>query len=215
MLLPVSLRWLGQFTLAAALCCPLAYWGLDYPLADWIAHHLQSWQAPIATLTARFDAVIQGPLFYLRGLEVLVGLFLGARLLTRRPLFTLLLTMVLLRVSSEISANLLKSVVHRARPGSYGGFADSFPSGHTTIYFGTFLLFATCFPRYRVWFLLVPTFIALGRVVGSLHYLSDVCAGMALAGGLTSLGLSVAYFVDRALWREAKQVSNLKAVEVS
>jgi hypothetical protein len=38
---------------------------------------------------------------------------------------------------------------------------------------------------------------------------------MALAGGLTSLGLSVAYFVDRALWREAKHLANMKAVEVS
>jgi membrane-associated phospholipid phosphatase len=204
MLLPASLRWLGQFTLAAALLCPLTYWGLDRPLAAWIAHYLREWQAPVATLTALLDAVVQGPLFYLPGLLTLTSLFLGARVLARRPLFTLLLTMVLLRVSSEISANLLKAVVHRARPGSYAGFRDSFPSGHTTIYFGTFLLFAACFPTYRGWFLVVPIFIALGRLIGSLHYLSDVCAGMALAGVLTSLGLSLAYFVDRPLWRQAK-----------
>jgi membrane-associated phospholipid phosphatase len=215
MLLPASLRWLGQFTLAAALLCPLAYWGLDHPLATWIAHYLSSWQAPVATLTALLDAVVQGPLFYLHGLLTLVVLLLGARLLSRRPLFTLLLTMVLLRVSSEISANLLKSFVQRARPGSYAGFPDSFPSGHTTIYFGTFLLFAACFPTYRGWWLVVPTFIALGRLVGSLHYLSDVCAGMVLAGVLTSLWLSLAYLVDRPLWRQVQAISKAKVVTVN
>lgn len=213
MLFPSSLRWLGQFTLAAALLCPLAYWGLDQPVAHWVAHHLQSWQAPVATLTAYADALIQGPLFYLHGSLSLLVLFLGARLLSRRPFFTLLLLLVVLRISSEISANIVKSLVHRARPGSYAAFADSFPSGHTTIYFGTFLLFAACLPRYRGWFLVVPTFVALGRVVGSLHYLSDVSAGVVLAGGLTSWWLSVAYFIDRPLWRSATSADALARPE--
>jgi membrane-associated phospholipid phosphatase len=108
-----------------------------------------------------------------------------------------------------------KSFVHRARPGSYTGFPDSFPSGHTTIYFGTFLLFAARFPTYRGWLLVMPTFIALGRLVGSLHYLSDVCAGMALAGLLNSLWLSLAYLVDRPLWREAKARLSVKAAEAN
>ncbi len=95
----------------------------------------------------------------------------------------------MLRVSSESSANVLKSVAHRARP------------GRTTVYFGTFLLLAACVPTDRTALLAVPFFIALGRVVGSPHYLSDVRAGAAGAGSLTSLGLSVAYFVDRPLWR--------------
>jgi membrane-associated phospholipid phosphatase len=208
MRLPTSLRWLCQFTLAAALLCPLAYWGLDYPAANWVAHHMQDWQEPVATLTASVDALMQGPVFYLHGILLLSVVFLSARFLSRRPFFTLLFLAVVLRISSEISANILKSFVHRARPGSYATFADSFPSGHTTIYFGTFLLFAACFPSYRGWILVVPTFIALGRVVGSLHYVSDVCAGMALAGMLTILWLSAAYFVDRPLWRSAVPVAN-------
>jgi membrane-associated phospholipid phosphatase len=173
---------------------------------------MQDWQEPVATLTAYVDVLVQGPLFYLYGILLLSILFLGARLLSRRPLFTLLFLLVVLRVSSEISANILKSLVHRARPGSYTAFADSFPSGHTTIYFGTFLLFAACFPRYRVWLLLVPTFIALGRIVGSLHYVSDVCAGMVLAGVLTIIWLSIAYFLDRPLWRSATTVANTEAM---
>jgi hypothetical protein len=114
MLLPSSLRWLGQFTLTAALLCLLAYGGLDHPLASWITHYPNGWQAPVATLTSLLDAVVQGLLVYLHGLLMLVVLSLGAQVLARRPFFTLLLTMVLLRASSEISASLLKSFVHES-----------------------------------------------------------------------------------------------------
>jgi membrane-associated phospholipid phosphatase len=212
MRLPASFRWLCQFTLAAALLCPLAYWGLDYPVARWVAHHLQGWQEPVATFTAYADALVQGPLFYFPNFLLLSVGLLGTRLFARRPFFTLLFLAVVLRVSSEISANILKSFVPRARPGHYATFADSFPSGHTTIYFGTFLLFAACFPRYRRWILVVPTCIALGRVVQSLHYVSDVCAGMVLAGVLTLVGLSGASLLDRLLWRSTVTVANTGTV---
>lgn len=212
MRLPASLRWLCQFTLAAALLCLFAYWCLDYPVAGWVARYLPHWREPVATLTAYADALVQGPIFYFPNFLLLSAVLLGARLLSRRPFFTLLFLAVVLRISSEISANILKSLVHRARPGSYATFADSFPSGHTTIYFGTFLLFAACFPRYRGWLLAVPTFIALGRVVGSLHYVSDVCAGMVLAGVLATLGLSAAYLLDRPLRRSAAMVASTEAM---
>jgi membrane-associated phospholipid phosphatase len=212
MLFPTSLRWLCQLTLATTLLCTLAYWGLDYPVANWVARHLQGWQKPVATLTAYADALVQGPLFYLHGLLLLIVGLLAARLLLRRPFFTLLFFAVVLRVSSEVGANILKSFVPRARPGSYATSADSFPSAHTTIYFGTFLLFAACFPRYRGWIVVVPTFIALGRVVQSLHYVNDICAGIALAGVLTILGLRTAYLIDRPLWRNAVSVPNSEVI---
>lgn len=114
--------------------------------------------------------------------------------------------MVFLRVSSGGAANIVKMLIHRPRPGSNAAFTDSFPSGHTTIYFGTFLLFAACVPKQRGWVLLVPTFIGAGRVVSNLHYLSDVFAGIALAGLLTSFFLGLAYLLDRPLWRAATPV---------
>jgi membrane-associated phospholipid phosphatase len=203
---PPSLRWLLQLTLSAALLCPVAFWWLDYPVAHWAVQHLSGWQVPVATTTAMLDSVIQGPLFYLHGLLTLVVLFLGARVLSHRPFFTLLLAMVFLRVSSQVAANLVKMLIHRPRPGSNAAFTDSFPSGHTTIYFGTFLLFAACFPKHRGWVLAVPAFIGAGRVVGTMHYLSDVFAGIALAGLLTTLFLGLAYFLDRPLWRAATPV---------
>jgi membrane-associated phospholipid phosphatase len=198
---PSSLRWLLQLTLSAALLCPVAFWWLDDLVAHWVAQYLSGWQVPAATITAKLDSVIQGPLFYLPGLLTLAGLFLGARLLSRRPFFTLLLITVFLRFISEGAANIVKMLIHRPRPGSNAEFSDSFPSGHTTIYFGTFLLFAACFPKHRGWILLVPTFIGAERVVGNLHYLSDVFAGIALAGLLTSVFLGLAYLLDRPLWR--------------
>jgi len=198
---PPSLRWLLQLTLSATLLCPVAYWWSDYPLAHWSVQHLSGWRAPLAAVTATFDSVILGPLFYLYGLVTLIVLFLGARLLSRRPFFTLLLAMVFLRVSSQVAANILKVLIRRPRPGDNLGFPDSFPSGHTTVYFGTFLLFAACFPKYRGLLLVVPVLIGVERVVSNWHYLSDVVAGIALAGLLTSFFLVLAYFLDRPLWR--------------
>ena len=201
--LPPSLRWLLQLTLSAALLCLVAFWWLDEPVAHWSVRHLGGWQVPFAVLTAGLDAVVQGPLFCLPGLLMMVALFLSARLLSHRPIFTLLLTMVFLRVSSQVAANIVKMLLPRPRPGSNAALIDSFPSGHTTVYFGTFLLFAACFPKYRAWLLLVPTFVGAERVVGNYHYLSDVFAGIALAGLLTSLFLGLAYLLDRPLWRAA------------
>ncbi|MBO2012194.1 phosphatase PAP2 family protein [Hymenobacter negativus] len=193
MRVPPSLRWLFQLTLSAALLCPVAFWWLDYPLAHWSVQHLSGWRNALAAITATFDSVLLGPLFYLHGLVALVVLFLGARLLTRRPFFTLLLAIVVLRVSSEVAANILKVLIHRPRPGDNANFPDSFPSGHTTIYFGTFLLFAACFPKYRGLLLGVPVLIGIERVINNWHYLSDVLAGVALASLLTSFFLSLAY----------------------
>jgi membrane-associated phospholipid phosphatase len=201
MLVPPSLRWLLQLTLSAALLCPLAFWWLDYPLAHWSVQYLRGWRAPLAAITATCDSVLLGPLFYAHGLMSLLALFLGARLFSRRPVWTLFLVMVVLRVASEVAANLVKALIRRPRPAAHGDFPDSFPSGHTTIYFGTFLLFAACFPKYRGPLLAVPALIGVERVVSNWHYLSDVLAGVALASLLTGLFLSMAYFLDRPLWR--------------
>jgi membrane-associated phospholipid phosphatase len=60
---------------------------------------------------------------------------------------------------------------------------DSFPSGHAATVFATAPLLAALFPRAaRLWPLLAAV-VALGRVAGGSHYLSDVVAG-ALLGGL-------------------------------
>ena len=201
--IPSSLRWLLQVALSAALLGVVAFWWLDDRVAHWSAQYLSGWQVPFASVTALLDSVFQGPLFYLPGLIILLMLFLGGRLLSRRPFFTLLLTMVFLRVGSQGAANIVKQLIRRSRPGSRAEFTDSFPSGHTAIYFGTFLLFAACFPRQRGWLLLVPTFIGVERVVGNYHYLSDVFAGIALASLLTIFLLGLAYLLDRPLRQAA------------
>ena len=58
----------------------------------------------------------------------------------------------------------------------------SFPSGHAGFYFGLCLPLAVLFPKWRWPILAVAWFIAVARVVGSYHYVSDVGASIAVAG---------------------------------
>ncbi|HEX8504690.1 MAG TPA: phosphatase PAP2 family protein, partial [Hymenobacter sp.] len=64
---------------------------------------------------------------------------------------------------------------------------DSFPSTHTAIYFSLFLPVAVAFPRYRVPLLVLPGFVALGRLVLGVHYLSDVWFSVWLVAAFTFL----------------------------
>jgi membrane-associated phospholipid phosphatase len=85
-----------------------------------------------------------------------------------------------------------KNVFGRLRPSEQfadprwdaGWFVDggSFPSGHAGFYFGLCLPLAVLFPKWRWPILAVAWFIAVARVVGSYHYVSDVGASIAVAG---------------------------------
>lgn len=92
---------------------------------------------------------------------------------------------------SGITANLLKRVIGRARPGNFDewgtfGFSpfrgsrfESFPSGHATTIGALFMALALLLPRYRLLFLVLGVWIGMTRVMVGAHYPSDVVAGLA------------------------------------
>ncbi len=62
----------------------------------------------------------------------------------------------------------------------------SFPSGHATTTFTIFTYLSLLFPKYIYLWLTVATLVAAGRVMATVHYLSDVVAGATL-GIITTL----------------------------
>ena len=99
-------------------------------------------------------------------------------------------------VSSRLITATLKAVFDRSRPfvfledhsiRDFFSCGDSFPSGHATNYFGFFLPLIVLLPRYKWALLILPTFIALQRVIVNEHYLSDVLAGILIASIMTLL----------------------------
>jgi membrane-associated phospholipid phosphatase len=168
---------------------------LDKPLALFFHHHAVGAVPFFGAFTDAADAAYAATLRGWLGWPALfwgLGLayVLGRWVLRWRPATVLLITL-LTHVSSEISANLLKVAVHRPRPAALfeAGPVESFsfPSSHTAIYWSLFLPLAVAFPRWRWPLLVIPSLVALGRLVLGLHYLSDVWAAMWLVAAWTML----------------------------
>jgi membrane-associated phospholipid phosphatase len=62
---------------------------------------------------------------------------------------------------------------------------NSFPSTHSAHFWSLFFPLALAFPRYRLWFSIVPLFISVARVGVNDHFVSDVLAGAAVAAFMT------------------------------
>ncbi len=109
---------------------------------------------------------------------------------------------------SGIIANILKSLLGRARPRLYiheqiYGFDFfhieyawlSFPSGHAATALGASSVLAICFPRFKYPIYAIGIVTALSRVILTQHYLSDVIAG-------SVLGLATTIFIYQHSFRE-------------
>jgi undecaprenyl-diphosphatase len=100
-------------------------------------------------------------------------------------------TVVLATITAGVARLTLKPFillfVHRARP--YGGEFDSFPSGHALFFFA----FATVIYRHnKRWgwiFFIGATLMGIARVVGGIHWSTDVLGGAVL-------GILVGLLVD-------------------
>jgi len=109
-------------------------------------------------------------------------------------------------VGASVLANMLKMLIARTRPGSFGfhssDFADtfgqwlpllqagapmqSFPSAHTATATAFAVTLAWLYPRGRWLFALLAVLVGMQRIQGAAHFLSDVAFGAA-AGWLVAL----------------------------
>jgi membrane-associated phospholipid phosphatase len=184
--------------LAAALFALLAAAGLlggDLAVARWIATvRPPPWWGQ-GTAWLDLIALKEVSNFLLGALLVVAAGGLVAIRRTRRIGWPLLYLGLVQFLSTTI-ADLAKPQFGRLRPfealeGSSGADlwfvgANAFPSGHAAFYAGLFFPLMLLLPRWSALWVLPPAFIAVARVVGNDHYLSDVCASLALAAALAA-----------------------------
>jgi membrane-associated phospholipid phosphatase len=139
---------------------------------------------------------LKGASTYLLGVILIGGAGLLLAIRTTRAAGWLLLYVGAVQFVTATVADLAKPPFGRLRPfqalAETGGVdtwfagADSFPSGHAGFYAGLFFPLMLLAPRLSpIW--AVPTlFIALARIFDHVHYLSDVCASLALAAAFTA-----------------------------
>jgi membrane-associated phospholipid phosphatase len=140
--------------------------------------------------------------FLLGGVLLIAGAGLALQARTRAAGRTLLyvadvqlLATLLTGVSKNVFERLRPYQVLDGGPGDATWFVDgggSFPSGHTGFYFGLFLPLAWRFPRWRWPLLVAPWFIALARIDGNDHWVSDVAASVAITAALAWALLPIA-----------------------
>jgi membrane-associated phospholipid phosphatase len=187
----MPLRSFLWFTASTLLGCLLLVFFLDQPLA-WFSHrYLNGAGSFFLACTTLYEDAYSVLMWPIKGIPLLfsgslVG-FLVLRVGLRQPWANVFLLLLLTHLASQISANLLKVATHRLRPevlvekGYTGpGFwqagpnNNSFPSAHVAIIFSLFWPFAVVFPRYRIWLLVLPGIIGVGRLILDQHYVSDV-----------------------------------------
>ncbi|OGX84657.1 phosphatase PAP2 family protein [Hymenobacter glacialis] len=201
----MTLRQFLAFTAVSLPACVLLILFLDQPLAFFFHRYLAGavpfFIAYTNLVDAGYDAVVRIQLFGFPALWVLLLLGFGVgRWGLRQRWATVLLIVLLTHIASQVSANLLKGVVHRLRPDvlfttgysgtglwAAGPYNDSFPSSHVAVYFSLFMPLAVAFPRWRVPLLVLPALILVGRLVLGMHYLSDVWFSVWLVVAFTFL----------------------------
>lgn len=98
-----------------------------------------------------------------------------------------ILVLFLVLISDQLSSNLVKHVIERARPcnvlpgvhllvGCTGSF--SFPSSHAVNNFAGAVFFSHFYPRFTAAFYSAAILMALSRVFCGVHYPSDILGGM-------------------------------------
>ena len=197
-------RFLVGVGAVAALLVVAGLLGLDYPLARWIhASGFENAPALSGTL-AVLDAALGMHVWYWMMATILVALGLAGMLAARRlrlppRLAPALLAAGLVQAGTIAVMILGKSTMGRLRPYQVFETGDwstiwfaggvSFPSGHSSWYFGLFLPLAAAVPRLwqRVALLGVPVFAAVTRIDMSMHFLSDVSTPPLVAACLALL----------------------------
>lgn len=197
-------RFLAGVGAVAALLVVVGLLGLDYPLARWV--HASGFEnAPALSETlAVLDAALGMHVWYWMMATTFVvlglaGMLAAPRLRLPPRLAPAILAAGLVQAGTIAVMILGKSTMGRLRPYQVLETGDwttvwfaggvSFPSGHSSWYFGLFLPLAAAVPRtwQRVVLLALPLFAAITRIDMSMHFLSDVSTPALVAAGLALL----------------------------
>lgn len=175
------LFWIVATTVAVVFC----HFVIDLPLARAV-HELRDTQVYVIAdkLTDLGD-----PQWYLVPALVLGLVFLPFR----RDIMGRALYLTATLLAGGIAVQLLKRLFGRARPSRlwsediYGfyffetnGSYFSFPSGHTTVFFGSWMAFGMMLPRWRPVFFVIAFCGAFTRVLVEMHYFGDLLGGALL-----------------------------------
>ncbi|HEY0189872.1 MAG TPA: phosphatase PAP2 family protein [Kofleriaceae bacterium] len=174
--------------LASAVIAALAVLFVDAPLALWVAAHEQRgfWDPAVAVL----EVVVGVEPFVL---TVPLVLALGAIVTTasrrwyaqsRRWLYVALVYLLARNIMmwAKLFSGRLRPHQWVKAGGAMFGFVGegaSFPSGHVTLFGGLLVPLVVAVPRLRPVLVIVP-FIMVARIAVQAHFVSDVCAGLAL-----------------------------------
>lgn len=170
---------------------------VDRHLAIFIHNHLSTLQQPFTNILSVLEFEKYPVSRYIVSALVLVAaivMLLKDKGFERAKFLLFLVTTM---ISTRLVIRLLKSLFGRNRPhvflndhsvnDFFSSGADSFPSGHAANYFSFFLPLIVLMPRYKWLLLIIPTFVALQRIIVNDHYLSDVLAGILIASLVTLL----------------------------
>ncbi len=108
-----------------------------------------------------------------------------------------LITQILKHSLSRPRPRLMETTEWEIRPTLESGL-DSFPSGHTSGSFSMAMVFAYYFPKGRVVWFGLASFISLCRVIKGSHFPTDVLGGL-----LVGVGTALVLVYARDTWKEA------------
>lgn len=177
-----------KLAIASALLALLGVAFLDKPIALWVHAHEQSgvWNAIVGKLEY---AIGIEPWTYLAPAVLVAGFVATLVVAHWRPYARAWGYVAVVYLVTRNLMGWAKVVFGRLRPhqwadvgGSTFGFIGkgaSFPSGHVVVFGAILLPLAVVAPRTRPLLLIVP-FIMIARIAVQAHFLSDVCAGLAL-----------------------------------
>lgn len=182
-----------MLVVACLTCCLCCYLWVDRPVALWL--HTNT-TPPVRAVASFLEELGKAHWFLVTNLVVIAATWRGSRrTAAHHGAFFLSIA------ASGIMANIVKVIVCRARPpllfdeGVFGFFPltwhtdflhTSFPSGHATTGLAIAVAGSLTHPRKAWLFWTIGLAIAIGRVVYTVHYVSDVVAG-GLLGALTAL----------------------------
>ncbi|MBE0645215.1 MAG: phosphatase PAP2 family protein [Bacteroidetes bacterium] len=139
----------------------------------------------------------------------------------KRGVITVLLLLVTIVLSDQISSFVIKPMFDRLRPchvldhvrllvGCGGG--KSFTSSHATNNFALAVLVSHFYPKARYYLLIWAALVAFSRVYVGVHYPSDILGG-AVLGSLIALAVIFAYEHSTKIWMGRKNVMENRNAE--